>query len=341
VFAVVQHASGVREPGDSRGAESGLLDDEEAVDATEVATARFGQCCRNFSSGKGLRRHSRIASLPPMATIECRSAQPNVPSVWVEVEGITDDEVTTIRNLLDGFLQSEAQVSTAVAKALVVASRISPSANPSDLWQHVIYRHLLSIGWNDNKWKRVSGFALERALVAIYEPRLAPYGLRMRVLPNRVANSFLSTLDANIKATKVDLFLEGETFEGWGIFGVAHVKASIAERIQDDVPASRVLMAADLMSIALTMDAKSYPPPHGDCVNYGELGGRSRGVEKERLKRNYVEVDGQFDGLFSFNLRTPESAAQTASGKRIHTLSLSEDQPDKLVRFLVDGFGAT
>ena len=275
-----------------------------------------------------------------MATIECKSAQPNIPSVWVKLEGITNDEVFTIRNTLDRLIESEAQVSTAVAKALVVASRVSPSANPSDLWQHVIYRHLLDMGWNDNRWKRVSGFALERALVAIYEPRLAPYGLRMRVLPAREANRFLATLNADIKATKVDLFLEGETAGSFKIFGAAHVKASIAERIQDDVPASQAFMTAGLISIALTMDAKSYPPPHGNCVNYGELGGRSRGVDKDRLKRNYVEVNGQFDGLFSFNLRTPESSARTPSGKRIYTLSLSEDQPDKLVRFLADGFAA-
>lgn len=275
-----------------------------------------------------------------MATVECRSAQPNVPSVWVEVDGITDDEVAAVRKSLDRLLESESQVSTAVAKSLVHGSRISPGANPSDLWQHVIYRHLLNMGWNDNKWKRVSGFALERALVAIYEPRLAPYGLRMRELPASDANLALAALDVDIKATKVDLFLEGETAEGWRVFGAAHVKASIAERIQDDVPASQAFMAAGLVSVALTMDAKSFPPPHGDCVNYGELGGRSRGVEKERLKRNYVEVNGQFDGLFSFNLRTPESPARTPSGKRIHTLSLGEDQPDKLVRFLADGFAA-
>ena len=175
-------------------------------------------------------------SLPPMATIECKSAQPNIPSVWVEVEGVTDDEVTTIRNVLDRLLESDVQVSTAVAQALVAASRICQRANPSDLWQHVIYRHLLNMGWNDNRWKRVSGFALERALVAIYEPRLAPYGLRMQMLPAHEANRFLATLDADIKATKVDLFLERETADGWRIFGAAHVKASIAERIQDDVP---------------------------------------------------------------------------------------------------------
>ena len=295
---------------------------------------------RNAVGSQGLPYHARIGFFPPMATIECKSAQPGIPSVWVEVEGITNDEVAMIHNALNRLLDSEVQVSTAVAKALVVASEISPGANPSDLWQHVIYRHVLNMGWNDNRWKRVSGFALERALVAIYEPRLALYGLRMQDLPARKANRFLATLGADIKATKVDLFLEAATADGWRIFGAAHVKASIAERIQDDVPASQAFMAEGLMSIALTMDAKSYPPPHGDCINYGELGGRSRGVEKDRLKRNYVEVNGQFDGLFSFNLRTPESPAQTPSGKRIHTLSLSDDQPDKLVRFLADGLTA-
>ena len=122
----------------------------------------------------------------------------------------------------------------------------------------------------------------------------------------------------------------------WRVFGAAHVKASIAERIQDDVPASRAFMDSGFVSIALTMDAKSYPPPHGDCVNYGELGGRSVGVDKERLKRNYIEQDGQFDGLFSFNLRTPSSPPDTPSGKRIYAMSLNEKQPDRLVGFLVD-----
>lgn len=86
-----------------------------------------------------------------MAIIECKSAQVNVPSAWVEVQGITDDEVTAIYNLLDQLLESEDQVSTAVARVLVEASQANPVANPSDLWQHIIYRHLLNLGWNDNK----------------------------------------------------------------------------------------------------------------------------------------------------------------------------------------------
>ena len=192
----------------------------------------------------------------------------------------------------------------------------------------------MASGWNDNKWKRVSGFALERALSSIYTPRLAKYGLQMTRLTSREAQACLDRRHIDINPTKADLFLTGEKDGRWRLFGVAHVKASIAERIQDDVPASVSIMDAGLVSIILTMDAKSYPPPHGDCVNYGELGGRSAGSDKLRIKRDYIEIHGQFDGLFSFNLRTPESPAVTESGKRIHTLSLSESQPDKLVRFI-------
>ncbi|MFZ0887630.1 MAG: BsaWI family type II restriction enzyme [Candidatus Binataceae bacterium] len=272
-----------------------------------------------------------------MARLECRSSQPGIVSQWVEVEHITDAEVARARARLGQLLKSEEQVSTAVALAFVEVTTACPAANPSDLWQHVIYRHLLERGWSDQRWKRVSGFALERALVELYRPRLSPHGIRSRILKAPEANMALSKLGiTETKATKVDLFLEGQSRRRWLTFGVAHVKSSIAERIQDDVPASRAFMERGLLSIALTMDAKSYPPPHGNCINYGELGGRSLGVEKERLKRNYIEVDGQFDGLFSFNLRTPPSPATTPSGKRIYTMSLHEKQPDQLVRFLVE-----
>lgn len=145
------------------------------------------------------------------------------------------------------------------------------------------------------------------------------------------------------QASKFDMFLEGlvdtaadlagRTNE-WVVFGSAHVKSSIAERIQDDVPASLAFMDRGLTSIAITMDAKSYPPPHGQGLNFGELGGRSVGIDKDRIKRRYVENDGQFDAMFSYNLRTPESDVETPSGKRIMTLGLHEREPDKLVAFL-------
>ena len=272
-----------------------------------------------------------------MARLECRSSQPDIPSKWVDVENITDEEVARARSRLDELLKANEQISTAVATAFLEVTTTCPAANPSDLWQHVIYRHLLERGWSDQRWKRVSGFALERALVALYQPRLLPHRIRMRILPASEANRLLTKLGiTETKATKVDLFLEGKNGRNWLTLGVAHVKSIIAERIQDDVPASRAFMEHGLLSIALTMDAKSYPPPHGNCINYGELGGRSLGVAKERLKRNYIEVDGQFDGLFSFNLRTPQSPVTTRSGKRIYTMSLHEKPPDQLVRFLIE-----
>lgn len=274
-----------------------------------------------------------------MARIECRSAQDGVESVWVEVDGISDDEVIAAREALDRFLTTETQVSTAVARAFEGVVTMCPEANPSDLWQHVIYRHLLDLKWSDNRWKRVSGYALERVLVSIYEPRLAAYDLRMRILSQAEATQYFVANDLDIKASKVDLFIEGKLpSNNWLIFGAAHVKSSIAERIQDDAPASRKLMDAGLISIALTMDAKSYPPPHGPCINFGELGGRSEGVEKERIKRDYVERSGQFDALFSFNLRTPASAGDTPSGKRIFRLGLADAQPDALVQFLTEAW---
>ena len=271
-----------------------------------------------------------------MARIECRSAQPHVPSVWVEVAGITDDELVQARRILDRRIERERQAASGIAKGFASIVELCPRTNPSDLWWHVVYRHLLASGWSDNRWKRVSGYALERTLSRIYEPRLAAHGLRMIPYPTGKARVALRDMGVAIAPSKADLFLEGDDADTWLAFGVAHVKASIAERIQDDVPASTAIMEAGFASIILTMDAKAYPPPHGNCVNYGELGGRSVGKDQPRIKRDYVEVHGQFDGLFSFNLRTPESPPQTPSGKRIHTLSLSEPQPDKLVRFLLE-----
>lgn len=70
--------------------------------------------------------------------------------------------------------------------------------------------------------------------------------------------------------------------------------------------------------------------------SHGELGGRSFDITKDRQKRDYVEKYGQFDGMFSYNLRTPPSRSETPSGKRIYTLTMMDKQPDELVRFLIE-----
>ena len=82
----------------------------------------------------------------------------------------------------------------AVAAAFAWVVRLCPDANPSDLWQHVIYRHALMLGWSDQRWKRVSGFALERALVDLYDSRLLPHGVRLRRVKEAEANRLLDQL---------------------------------------------------------------------------------------------------------------------------------------------------
>jgi hypothetical protein len=282
-----------------------------------------------------------MATIARMARVEVASEQAGVPSAWVHLAGITDAEVVAASQLLRDLVAAEAQISDAVAKAFLAIVQICPAANPSDLWQHVISRQFRLLPKSDQQWKRVSGFALERAFLQAYNPLLAQVDDRMRIIPRDETVTILGKLGVlgSVKATKIDLFLEGFDGKAWRVFGAVHAKSSLAERIQDDVPASLAFMKAGLLSVVLTMDSKSFPPPHGDGVNHGELGGRLPEKKKSRPKREYVEVDGQFDALFSFNLRTPESPDITPSGRRIHTLPFAgAAQPDAFVSFVADAW---
>jgi hypothetical protein len=276
-----------------------------------------------------------------MALVEVRSLKDGVASAWVDVDGITIAGLATARAEMATLIETERQVSDAVAKSFVAVTRAWPTANPSDLWQHVVYRNFVGAGYSDQQWKRVSGFALERAFLIAYAVPLAVVGIRLRTVAATEVKDVLKHfgLTGAVKPAKVDLFLEGRVEKQWHVFGVAHVKSSIAERIQDDVPASLACMRAGLLSVMLTMDSKSFPPPHGDGVNHGELGGRLPGTTKDRPKRDYVEVDGQFDALFSFNLRTSPSPVTTPSGKRIYTLPFAGTvQPDASVSFVASAW---
>jgi len=256
--------------------------------------------------------------------------------VWVDIEHVTERELTDIRSQLIRQIETSEQIADAVASAFVYAIELCPMANPSDIWQQVIYRGLLAKGFTDQQWKRISGFALERAFTTIYAPRLTPYNLRMRGLSGREAHDLFVGLDltGQIKRDKLDRIVEVCRGDNCRLVSGLHIKASLAERIQDDVPASLALMRKGILSVMLTMDSKSFPPPHGNGINYGELGGRNWSDDKSRIKRQYVENDGQFDALISYNLRTPPSKENTPSGKKIYTISLTEEQPDVLVRML-------
>lgn len=146
-----------------------------------------------------------------------------------------------------------------------------------------------------------------------------------------------------IGRSKIDIMLKGlcrqtERPEKYKVFGGLHVKSSLAERIQDDVPASMAMMEAGYWSGFLTLDAKAFPPPHGDAVVRGELGFRN--TPEGALKRNYFERDGQFDNCYSYNLRTVPSEGDTPSGKKIFCLSFSDDKPDQFMRDIINRWNA-
>jgi hypothetical protein len=96
------------------------------------------------------------------------------------------------------------------------------------------------------------------------------------------------------------------------------------------------MMEAGYWSGFFTLDAKAFPPPHGDGVVRGELGFRS--TPEGALKRNYFERDGQFDNCYSYNLQTIPSANETISGKKIYTLSFSDPKPDQFMQDVIQNW---
>ncbi len=215
-----------------------------------------------------------------------------------------------------------------------------PIANPSDLWHHVVYRHYCKI-LNKHRhedpsqsWVRASGDALEMVIERRYTPFLAPHGISIQALFGRKEKTGAlreMRLGAEVGHGKLDVALRLETKRGtWEIFGGVHVKASLAERVSDDVPASRSMMRRGYFSPLWTLDVKSFPPPHGDLVNRGELGT----PEDPSEKRRYIEEHGEFDNCYSANSRTVPSDGPTPADKRVYRLDLSH-QPDSFAQEVI------
>ncbi|PZS04169.1 MAG: hypothetical protein DLM69_02170 [Candidatus Chloroheliales bacterium] len=253
---------------------------------------------------------------------------------WVDVviEGITTEQYRQLANSLREGLTRKEPAYNAVAQAMIAVVQLCPDANPADLWVHLIYHTYRQLGRSAQSWVRVGGQAFEQIILDIYAPRLAVYNIMLRRAKPADAED-LDLREQGVGSSKTDLVLKagakGQTF----IFGVLHCKASIAERLSDDAPASRSLIAHGFWSAVVTLDAKMYPPPHGDAVVRGELG-HTRGGDKRR----YFEVAGQFSGCYSFNRRTPPSVGETTSGAKIHSLTFTEEQPDVLVHAIIQAW---
>jgi len=264
----------------------------------------------------------------------------NQVHVEIDLPGLTQVVYEQTRARLHGALaKPNIKNREAIAAAFLHVLRKSPQANPSDLWHHVVYRLYCEIlprhrPQNPNQsWVRASGEALEQFVESWYTPVLDPHGIKIVALISRHEKS--SVLDAmglgaEVGDSKLDVALYLASKDDREIFGGVHVKASLAERVSDDVPASRAMMRKGLLSPLWSLDVKSFPPPHGDLVNRGELGSPDSPSEK----RKYVEEHGDFENCYSGNSRSVPSSGSTTSGKRIYTLKLSE-QPDQFARDVI------
>lgn len=255
----------------------------------------------------------------------------NATEVVIDLPGVSETAFTAVGELIEQSLaRPKMKNRDTIKNAYLTALRTCPAANASDLWHHVVYRQYCQL-FNryrpqdaKQSWVRASGEALELAVEELYSAVLLEHGIRIQMLiskPRKLAALRAMGIDGVVGSDKLDvaLFLDDTDT----IFGGVHVKASLAERISDDVPCSRAMMNNGYFSPLWTLDVKSFPPPHGDLVNRGELGSPITPTEK----RKYVEAHGDFDHLFSANARTIESLSKTTSGKRVILLDLV-NQPD-------------
>jgi hypothetical protein len=256
----------------------------------------------------------------------------NRTNVVVDLPDVSQTAFDAVGELLDKALARPAVKNRdAIKDAFLTALKTCPKANASDLWHHVVYRQYLEILGRhrpqnpDQSWKRASGDALELAVEELYSALLLEHNVRIEMLigkPRKLAALRAMGIDGLVGSDKLDVALYVDDTDE--IFGGVHVKASLAERISDDVPCSREMMKNGFFSPLWTLDVKSFPPPHHEpLVNRGELGSPDTPSEKRR----YIEEHGSFDHLFSGNARTVPSSRTTASGKRVVRLDLAT-QPD-------------
>ncbi len=262
----------------------------------------------------------------------------------VELPNVTEPEYAGITTYLTNLITSkQMKAREAIADAFALALETCPDENPSDLFHHIIYRTYLKVvlGTNpEQSWVRTSGEALELQLTRMYNPRLVDQGILLTPLFSRLQKADVLRrmgIGDRVTAHKIDIAIErlnagsGIGPNGYGVIGGIHAKGSVAERISDDIPASRIMMDNGFLSILSILDMKSFPPPHGDLVNRGEFGS----PESPTDKRIYIERHGDFNACFSYNWRTVPSLPTTPSGRRVITVD-PRKSPDEFMQFLQD-----
>ncbi|MFC1915279.1 BsaWI family type II restriction enzyme [Chloroflexota bacterium] len=253
----------------------------------------------------------------------------NKHSIIIQLENVSDDQYRLVLQFLSERLTAGDRAFAAIAATYIKAIRLCPKANPSDLWRYLVYRPYLELR-SDQSWKRAGGQGLEAFFETFYNPLFKRHGIMLVGLSRSGGTIALTEMGIvnRVGRSKLDIALLGRCADNtWRLFGGAHVKASLAERISDDVPASIAMLEKGYFSPLLTLDMKAFPPPHGDEVNRGELQFPQRAGEQSD-KRNYFERDGLFSCCYSYNLRTPSTPEDAKVKAKIKSLSFSEDAID-------------
>ncbi len=256
------------------------------------------------------------------------------------LQGATLSQFNQVVHVLNNELASGSRRANAVAATFQEAVRTWPEANPSDLWTFLVNRAYCDRSNHpdvnarlnlEQSWKRTSGWALERVLVAHYQPFLIHEGLSIKISSKAEKAALLGGIDdPRIVPDKADILLCYDVGGEERLLGVVHVKASIAERRTDDVPMSQALIAAGYLSVFWTMDVKSFPAARP--VNRGEFGDVDDGQLND--KRRDFEEHRHFSACFSYNRNTTPTPEDSDANARIFVCDFTNPD-DRFSRFLI------
>jgi hypothetical protein len=275
-----------------------------------------------------------------------------IKGLSVEVANFTDDDYKAVTDLIETELADlKIQNRKVIQNAFALALKRAPKVNASDVWHHVVYRRyrdkvvaLRGIDDPINSWVRASGDALEYFIVDYYNDLLAKTDVRLIALNKKEKVQALKDMGiyGRVGDSKLDIAAVHNCVLGMtptldrGIIGGIHVKASLAERVSDDVPCSVAMIEKGNLSVLATLDVKSFPKSAtiSDArayINAGELGSTANPSDKRR----YIEEHGSFDALVSYNSRTNASASKTTSGKKVF-VSRFDGKLDALCKMLLE-----
>ena len=245
----------------------------------------------------------------------------NINGIDVEILNFSESNYNTVESALKSSLSlPKAKNRDVIYQAFKLAVSLAPQANASDLWHHVVYRIYMeqlkaTKPYKDpgQSWKRASGDAFELFLADYYNTMFKNNGLRLIPLTRDESKKAFNLMGISGKVgdSKLDIAIikdyNGKSLKinNGTLIGGIHVKASLAERVSDDVPASTEMMKHGYLSYLFTLDVKSFPLSETVTetrayINKGELGTPDAPTDK----RKYIEEHGSFNACFSLNKRT-------------------------------------